>query len=89
MDLQEYRAQIDKVDEDLLRLFKERMDISLGIAGYKKEHGLPALDAAREHAKLETIGDKAGDELKPYATKLFSMLFELSRSYQESVLKDK
>ena len=28
MDLQDYRARIDAVDDELLRLFKERMNIS-------------------------------------------------------------
>jgi chorismate mutase/prephenate dehydratase len=86
MDLQDYRAQIDKVDDALLLLFKERMGISRKIAQYKKEHGLPALDAGREKEKLVAIGEAAGEELRPYANKLYSTLFEISRAYQEGIL---
>jgi len=86
MDLQNYREQIDAIDNELLRLFKERMGIALNIAHYKKEHGLPALDAARESAKLSEIGIKAGEEMRPYAHILYTMLFELSRAYQESII---
>ncbi|MDR2733459.1 MAG: chorismate mutase [Spirochaetota bacterium] len=86
MDLQDYREHIDKVDDALLQLFKERMDISQQIAEYKKEHGLPALDSAREREKLAAMGEKAGDALRSYSYMLYSMLFELSRARQGSIL---
>jgi len=86
MELKDYREQIDKIDNELLRLFKDRMGISSHIAHYKKEHGLPALDAAREKEKLEAIEEKAGVELCSYANKLFSTIFELSRAFQESII---
>jgi chorismate mutase/prephenate dehydratase len=82
MDLQDYRAQIDKVDDELLRLFKERMDISRQISQFKKEHSLPLLDAAREREKLAGIGEKAGDEIRSYAHILYTTMFELSRAHQ-------
>jgi chorismate mutase/prephenate dehydratase len=86
VNLQDYRETIDKVDAELLRLFKERMDISSQIAQYKKEHGLPALDAAREREKLYEISEKAG-EMRTYTHALYSMLFDLSRTHQENLLK--
>ncbi|MDR0321452.1 MAG: chorismate mutase [Treponema sp.] len=85
MDLQDYRAKIDKVDDELLRLFKERMDISNQIAQYKKEHNLPALDAAREREKLYEICENAG-EMRTYAHALYSMLFDLSLAHQGTLL---
>ena len=75
MDLQDYRKHIDRIDNELIQLFKERMDVIRQIALYKKEHGLPILDAAREQEKLNSIDC-------PYTRKLYTMLFELSREYQ-------
>ena len=86
MDLQDFRRRIDETDDKLLQLFKERMDISRQIALYKKEHGLSVFDAARERDKLAVMGEKAGDEFRPYVYRLYNLLFELSRDYQESVL---
>jgi len=86
MDMQTYREQMDRIDDELLRLFKERMGVSHQIALYKKEHGLPALDATRERDKLAAIGEKAGEEMRSYACMLYSMLFELSRTHQGSIL---
>ena len=86
MDLQKYREQIDKIDDELLQVFSERMNIARKIALYKKEHNLPALDAARESEKLVAIGEKASEEMRPFAQKLYKLLFELSRAYQERIL---
>jgi len=86
MDLHNYREQIDDIDDQLLCLFIERMGVARQIALYKKKYGLSPLDAAREREKLSYIGKKAGEELCPYAHKLYTMLFQLSRAYQESTI---
>ncbi len=82
MDLQELRSQIDQIDDELIRLFCARMDMAAQVADYKKEHNLPVLQPARERAKLKDVAAKAGPEMANYTRVLYSMLFELSRSYQ-------
>jgi chorismate mutase/prephenate dehydratase len=86
MDITDYEAQIDKVDAEMLRLFKERMEISGRIALYKRERGIPVSDAARERGKLGAMGEKAGEDYRSYSYMLYSMLFEISRAHQGSVL---
>ena len=86
MELGEYRTKIDAIDEQLLRLFAERMDVAAGIAAYKKEHGLPVLDPSRERAKLLDVAEKTPAALQEYTVSLYSLLFELSRSYQNRLL---
>ena len=86
MDLNKYREQIDRVDDELLRLFAERMDLSTQIAAYKKENGLPVLDASRERQKLNSIAEKSPEGLSEYAVSLYSLIFELSRSCQNRLL---
>jgi len=86
VELNEFREQIDAIDGELLRLFQERMGVSLKIAHYKKEHGLPVLDAAREQEKLTVICEKADVDYRPYVHELYIKIFELSRDYQESVI---
>lgn len=87
MDLQDCRKEIDRIDDELVRLFAERMDISAKVAEYKKENGLPILDAKREREKLAEVMDKLPDELKEYGTALYALIFELSRSRQERILE--
>ena len=82
MDIQELRGQIDLIDDELVRLFCQRMNVAARIADYKKEHGLPILVPSREREKLKDVSQKAGPEMENYTRVLYSMLFELSRSYQ-------
>ncbi len=82
MDIKELRGQIDAIDDQLVKLFGERMKVAAQIADYKKEHQLPIFVPAREREKLQDVGKKAGPEMANYTRVLYSMLFELSRSYQ-------
>lgn len=82
MDLNELRNKIDSIDTDLVRLFTERMNIAAQVADYKKENNLPIYVPARERAILKDVAEKAGPDMANYTRVLYSMLFELSRSYQ-------
>ena len=82
MNLDELRTQIDAVDDSLVELFQKRMDIAAQIAEYKRENGLPILQSAREREKLAAISAGAPEEMQRYLRVLYSLLFELSRSYQ-------
>ncbi len=82
MDLSELRMQIDSIDDQLVKLFCQRMDIAAQIAGYKKENNLPIYVPSREREKLVDVAQKSGPEMDNYTRVLYSMLFELSRSYQ-------
>ena len=85
MELQDYRQQIDQIDAQLTELFQQRMQVSSGIADYKKAHNLPVYDPARERAKLKSVAASARPELQEATERLYSMLFELSRGYQRSL----
>ena len=82
MDINELRGEIDKYDDELVALFGKRMEVAARIADYKKENNLPILVPAREREKLADVAQKAGPEMANYTRVLYSMLFELSRSYQ-------
>ncbi len=82
MDIQDLRLQIDGIDDQLVKLFAQRMDISQKIGAYKKENNLPIFDPGRERAKLQDVAGKAGEDMAQYTRVLYAMLFELSRSYQ-------
>lgn len=82
MDIQELREQIDQIDDQLVELFAKRMAVSAGIADYKKAHDMPVFVPAREREKLQAVAKQAGPEMDNYTRVLYSMLFELSRSYQ-------
>ena len=82
MDLKELRVEIDRIDDELVRLFCERMSISAQVADYKRANNLPIFHPGREREILQKVAEKAGPEMDNYTRVLYSMLFELSRSYQ-------
>lgn len=85
MELNELRNEIDQIDDELVKLFARRMDVSARIAGVKKEKSLPIFVPAREREKLSDVAEKAGPALSNYTRVLYSMLFELSRAYQNKL----
>lgn len=82
MDISELRGQIDRIDDELVKLFSQRMAVASQIAEFKKENNLPIFVPAREREKMADVAEKAGPEMANYTRVLYSMLFELSRSYQ-------
>lgn len=89
MELREQRNKIDAIDEQLVKLFKERMELSSEIAKIKSENGLPVYDPTREREKLASVADMLPEQFKSYGDSLYSLLFELSRSYQRKLLGKK
>ena len=86
MDLKDLREKIDEIDDELVALFKRRMDVAADIASYKKENGLAIYDPERERQKLYDLVGKTGDDMANDIHALYSLLFELSRSKQEQIL---
>ena len=72
MDLNDYRKEIDSIDDQLIALFAQRMETAEKIAEYKKANGLRVLDARREKEKMREILDKTPDDLREYVSSLYS-----------------
>ena len=88
MNIDELRVEIDKIDDQMIKLFEKRMDVAVKIAEYKKKNGLKVLDAPRQRQKLADICEKTEEEdMKRYLRTLYSVIFELSCSKQNKMLK--
>ncbi|MCL2698744.1 MAG: chorismate mutase [Defluviitaleaceae bacterium] len=87
MSQDELRGRIDRIDDELLRLFEERMEVVSEIAEFKQANDLPVMDQQREAVKLASIAEKVSPEIEPYAHILYDMLFNLSRSHQRHIIK--
>ena len=84
MDLKEIRNQIDRVDDEILRLFLRRMELCSEVAEYKARTGMAVLDAGREQEILSRVARNSPGELGEYSRQLFDRLFQISRSYQDA-----
>ena len=65
--LQEARKIINEVDEQMAALFCRRMEAAAMVAAYKKETGMPILDAAREEAVIRQGLERIGRTRRRYA----------------------
>ena len=83
------REKINKIDEQMARLFAERMEAVREIAKFKAEHKLPIFDASRE----EQIIDKnsafiENESIKAHYINFLKNNMEISRSYQVELYPD-
>ena len=82
MELQELREKIDRVDDELIRLYGERMELTRQVGRWKRENGIPVLDTERERNLLNRVGEKAGEENENGVRALFGFLMAQSRTNQ-------
>ncbi len=88
-DLQELRNDIDKIDEEIVRLFEERMRISGDVARFKIANGRKVYDREREKAKLETLTALASSEFTRHGVaELFEQIMSMSRKLQYRLLAE-
>ena len=79
--LEQARDEIDTVDAQLAALFERRMAAVLQVAEYKRAHGLPVYDAARETAVLEKAAARIQDPaLRPYYKDHVQNLMDVANS---------
>lgn len=87
-DLLQCRDDIDRIDNEIIRLLTERMDVANDIAKYKLEKNQPITDAQREHSKLVTLREKAKKVgLSPsYITDLFKTIIKYTCSAEQQYI---
>ena len=81
--LEEARKTINKVDAQMAELFVERMRAAELVYAYKKEYGLPILDAKRENVVIERNASAIEDEvLRGYYIDFLRDVMAVSHAYQ-------
>ena len=81
--LEQTRKIINEVDVEMAKLFVRRMEAAEMVAEYKKQHGLPILDAAREEEVIRRGSDRVEDTtLREYYVNFIQNNMAISRAYQ-------
>ena len=88
MKIEDLRTEIDKIDDEMAELFEKRMDIAGKVAETKKKTGKTVQDRRRENDIISRLMKNTDDEYKYYIKTFCSTLFNLSRSYQNSLITD-
>lgn len=73
-----YRARIDELDDQLIRLLAERFEITKAVGKYKAETGLPPADPGREAeqvTRLRAVAEEVGMD-PAFSEKVFRLVVD-------------
>ncbi|MEA3464795.1 MAG: chorismate mutase [Thermodesulfobacteriota bacterium] len=83
MTIDDIREEIDRLDNELLKIFNRRADMALKIGHLKKELDLPVYDPGREKRIFTKMGAANPGPLDNNAIKrLFERVIDESRSLE-------
>ncbi|MFW5889198.1 MAG: chorismate mutase [Bacillota bacterium] len=85
--MENLREKIDIIDKKLSELFFERMAVVKEIADYKNANNLPIENLSREYSIIDRL-NKEKKYLKDLFPKFMFNLFEISKLYQELLIKE-
>ena len=89
MDLQELRGKIDKIDEQMVALFEDRMDIAAQVGLDKIQTGKKVFDKEREQQKINKVKELTHNEFNRYGIEeLYEQLMSMSRKLQYQLLAE-
>lgn len=87
MDLLDLRNQLDRIDEQIVKLYEERMDVCSQVADYKIETGRKVFDKTREEEKLRRVKALTHNEFNAHGVQeLFEQIMSMSRKLQYNKL---
>ena len=87
--LQELREQLDRVDNEIVSLYQERMGLCREVGEYKIGRGKKVFDKQREKEKLTAVAGKVSTEFeKKGITELYEQLMAMSRKLQYHILNE-
>ncbi len=88
-DLKECREEIDRIDDEILRLFERRMEVSEDVARYKIRTGKQVFDPQRERDKIQTLKGRAHGEFNSLGIEeLFHQIMAISRKRQYQLITE-
>lgn len=89
LDLTALRDRLDVIDEQIVRLYEERMSVCEDVADYKIRTGKRVLDSERERSKLAKVKSLAHNEFNAKGIEeLFEQIMCMSRKLQYRKLSE-
>ncbi len=88
--LDQYRKEIDEIDEALLKLFEKRMDVSRKVGEYKRRHGMEIFVPEREKAVVEKRMELTKNpKYRSFTAELFEDIMRISRGLQSTIVEER
>lgn len=87
--LLELRAELDRIDDQIVALYEARMRVCAQVADYKIKNGKEVLDRSREEQKLQSVENKTTTEFNREAVReLYELLMDQSRRLQKKIIME-
>ncbi len=81
------RKIINATDQEMAKLFEQRMDAVRMVANYKREHGIPVDDLGREAEIIEKNSQAvASDDYRSYYVDFLRSTIDISKKFQHRLL---
>lgn len=81
--LEELRVRLDEIDDQIVRLYEERMKVCEEVGAFKVQSGKRVLDKQREKSKLADVAAKVKGEFNQKGVQeLYEQLMSMSRKLQ-------
>lgn len=88
-ELEQYREDIDAIDQELTHLFEARLETVLKVGEYKKKHDLPVLDAGREQKVIEkNLKRLKSDAFEEELTKFYQSIMDITKETQKKLIEE-
>jgi chorismate mutase len=89
-NIDQLRAQIDIIDENILYILNTRMNVSRSIGRYKKEHNIAILQTTRWDSVMSQMVEKAKDYglSEAFVSTVFNAIHEESVQEQNRILSE-
>lgn len=86
MNLDEVRQRINGIDDEIAKLYLERMALAVDVAKNKIKDGLPVENSEREKQIISRVTADMPDQMKLYCKQVFETMFETSKAYQYGIV---
>ena len=88
MELKDAREKISAIDEEMAKLFEERMEVVREVAAYKSARGLPIEDKEREASLLESKTKVIKDDsMRPFYANFLQNTMDVSKKWQRRLIR--
>ncbi|MBR3276717.1 MAG: chorismate mutase [Eubacterium sp.] len=82
MGYEELKNRLADTDREMLKLFRERMQLSAGLEKARKEENIPETRAMANRQIMNMALEEAPEEMRDYLPIIYSQILELSKSYR-------
>jgi 4-amino-4-deoxychorismate mutase len=88
--LEPYRRRLDEIDEEIAKLFGERLQICREVAAYKSEHGIPMMQPDRVRVVRERYLTRGAEHELPeeFSAALFELLIGTTCRLEDELMDE-